>query len=368
MDKILEYIFYFTVLIQIFYYGILFMRIHFSRQTTKIDNNPHLLVSVIICAHNEAENLKKHLPAILNQNYSNFEVLVVNDGSTDLTAQVLVEFQLKYPILKIITILPEEKNHLGKKYALDIGIQHAKNPYLLLTDADCQVLSENWISKIMEYFNSETEMVLGIAPYHSTGTFLSKMVNYETTMTMIQYISYALWSMPYMGVGRNLAYTKKLYEKVGGMKNHLDIISGDDDLFVQSATKFTKVTVCMDKDTFVYSEAPENFKNWWNQKTRHYSTGGFYPWWQQLLLGTFMITKWIVYVFFILLIVTKPLQWSYISAIISYLLVSTLFMNSIKIKLLTHFNWHEIFFFDITYITSMVLQGIHSKTIQKKYW
>jgi cellulose synthase/poly-beta-1,6-N-acetylglucosamine synthase-like glycosyltransferase len=187
-------------------------------------------------------------------------------------------------------------------------------------------------------------------------------------MTMIQYISYALWSMPYMGVGRNLAYTKKLYEKVGGMKDHLDIISGDDDLFVQSATKFTKVTVCMDKDTFVYSEAPENFKNWWNQKTRHYSTGGFYPWWQQLLLGTFMITKWVVYVFFMLLIVTKPLQWSYISAIISYLLVSTLFMNSIKIKLLTHFNWHEIFFFDITYITSMVLQGIHSKTIQKKYW
>lgn len=368
MDIILEYIFYLAVWIQIFYYGILFMRIHFSRQTTKIDNNPHLLVSVIICAHNEAENLKKYLPAILNQKYSNFEVLVVNDGSTDATAQVLADFQSKYSILKIITIRPEEKIHLGKKYALDLGIQQAKNPYLLLTDADCQVVSENWISKMMQYFNSETEMILGIAPYHSKETFLSKMVNYETTMTMVQYISYALWGMPYMGVGRNLAYTKNLYEKVGGIKGHLDIISGDDDLFVQSATKYTRVAICMEKETFMYSEAPENFKNWWNQKTRHYSTGGYYPWWQKLLLGGFIITKWIVYMFFMLLIVTKPIQWSYIFALISYLLVCILFMNSIKDKLSTHIKWHEIFLIDISYILSMIFQGIHSKTIQKKYW
>lgn len=368
MGKILEYIFYLAVLIQIFYYGILFMRIHFSRQTTKIDNNPHLLVSVIICAHNEAGNLKKYLPAILTQKYSSFEVVVVNDGSTDATAQVLAEIQSKYPILKIISILPEEKIHLGKKYALDLGIREAKNPYLLLTDADCQVVSENWIVKMMQYFNAETEMVLGIAPYFSNETFLSKIVNYETTMTMVQYISYALWGMPYMGVGRNLAYTKNLYEKAGGMKGHLEIISGDDDLFVQKATRHTRVAVCMEKDTLMYSEAPENFNVWWKQKTRHYSTGGYYPLWQQLLLGGFMITKWTVYMFFILLIVTKTFDWSYMNALISYLLVTILFMNSIKNKFSTHINWHEIFFFDMTYITSMVFQGIHSKTSNKKNW
>ncbi|HUH73474.1 MAG TPA: glycosyltransferase [Chitinophagales bacterium] len=368
MDKIFEYIFYTAVSIQVFYYGILFMRIHFSRQKTKIDNNPHLPVSVIICAYNEAENLKRYLPAIFNQQYSDFEVLVVNDGSTDATAQVLTDLQIQYPILKIITILPEEKKHLGKKYALNLGIQQASHPYLLLTDADCEVVSENWISNMVQYLDVETEMVLGIAPYYSTGTFLSKMVSYETTLTMIQYINYALWGMPYMGVGRNLAYTKKLYNKVGGMESHQDIISGDDDLFVQSATKHTQVAVCMNKDTFMYSEAPQNFKNWWNQKIRHYSTGSHYQWWQQLLLGGFIITKWTVYVFFMLLIVTNSFQWAYIYALICYLFIFNLFMNSVKNKFSTHLKWHEVFFFDIAYIVTIVIQGIHSKNKQKINW
>ena len=102
MDIIVEYIFYLAVLIQGFYYAILFMKIHFSRQRTKIVNNPHLPVSVIICAHNEAENLQKYLPAILQQNYSIFEVIVVNDGSTDNSEQILIDFQSKYSQILLI--------------------------------------------------------------------------------------------------------------------------------------------------------------------------------------------------------------------------------------------------------------------------
>ncbi len=368
MDNFLEYIFYLAVLVQVFYYGILFMKIHFSRQTTKIDNNPHLPVSVIICAHNEAENLKKYLPAVLNQNYKDFEVIVVNDGSKDKTDQILLDFQAQYAHLNIITILPEEKKHLGKKYALDLGIQHAKNPYLLLTDADCQILSEKWITKMIQYFDAETELVLGIAPYHSTGTFLNKMVNYETTMTMVQYVNYALWGIPYMGIGRNLAYTKKLYDKVGGMKDHLEIISGDDDLFVQSARKHTRVAVCLEKGSLTYSEAPESFQKWWRQKTRHYTTGGYYSWWHQLLLGGFIVTKWTVYMLFVLLVVTKPFQVSYLYALLCYLLISTLFMISIKDKLSTRLKWYEIFYMDLQYIVTMVFQGIYSKIIKKRNW
>ena len=73
------------------------------------------LVTVLMPSYNASDFLSEAVESVLNQTYTDFEFLIINDGSTDNTAEILNEFQSKYPNLKIITILPEEKKQIGKK-------------------------------------------------------------------------------------------------------------------------------------------------------------------------------------------------------------------------------------------------------------
>src|SRR5690606_26837881 len=157
-------------------------------------------VSIVICAHNEQENLKSFLPGILKQDYSNFEVIVVNDCSQDDTKWVLQDFASVYSNLKIVEI--KEHIHLkhSKKFALTMGIKAAKNPYLLMTDADCQPKSNKWLKEMSGTFDNQKEIVLGYSPYFKLPGFLNRLIRFETTHTAMSYLSYALKKDAYMGV------------------------------------------------------------------------------------------------------------------------------------------------------------------------
>ncbi|MCO5233603.1 MAG: glycosyltransferase [Chitinophagales bacterium] len=364
----IEYLFYIAVGIQILFYNILFMRMLFLKPRVKVNNIQHLPISVVICAHNEEENLKSYLQQILEQEYPDFEVLVVNDGSTDGTLEVLNSLAKKYSHLKIISIQAEDKIGSGKKRALDLGIRSSKNPYLLLTDADCSPESKYWIKNMSNYFSEEHQIILGIAPYRHQGTFLHDIVRYETLITLIQYVSYALWKIPYMGVGRNIAYSKKLYNVVGGMSSHIEMISGDDDLFVQEAVKYTQVAICMEKSTYMYSQAPATWKQWWKQKTRHYTTGGMYSWPHQFLLGIFILTKISVYVLIIYYLFSNGVNYLLTLVFLVFLSMMSIIVYQISRKYSLELKSYQVLYLDLIFVISMILQGIHAKVIKRKDW
>jgi len=148
---LLEQIFipiYFAALgIQIFEY-IFFYRCLFYK--TRKENEPAFSepVSVIICAKDEYKNLKLFLPKFLNQSYNQFEIIVVNDNSVDLTKNFLNEQAKLYKHLKVIH-LEEDTGSKGKKYAVTKGIEAAENDCLLFSDADCYPVSENWIKEMV---------------------------------------------------------------------------------------------------------------------------------------------------------------------------------------------------------------------------
>lgn len=109
----------------------------------------------------------------------------------------------------------------------------------------------------------------------------------------------ALNNRPYMGVGRNLAYTKSVFFGVNGFKSHYSIPSGDDDLFIQEAAKRNNYTIEILPDTFMYSPAKENMNDWIKQKSRHYKTAPKYPFIKKLLLAIYpvsLILTWICFV------------------------------------------------------------------------
>jgi len=267
-----------------------------SRKTKSIKSSTNLPVSVIICAKNEADNLTTFLPSILDQSYSNFEIVLINDASTDTTLEVMEQFKANNSNIKIVNIKNIEAFWGNKKYALTLGIKAATNEQLLFTDADCKPKSNQWIQEMATQFSDEKTIVLGYGKYESKKTFVNLLVRFETLLTAMQYFTYAKLGSPYMGVGRNLAYSKSDFFKTNGFISHIQVRSGDDDLFIQEAATKSNTTYTINPDSFTISNPPLTFKEWFRQKRRHVSTASYYQFKHKFFLGLFFISKFTFYV------------------------------------------------------------------------
>ena len=277
------------LIIQLNYILFVYGKLAFYKVKPKQENAADKQVSIIICAHNEQENLKTYLPAILEQDYQNFEVIVVNDCSEDDTKWVLKEFAERYPHLKIVEIKEHIQLKHSKKFALTMGIKGAQYPYLLMTDADCQPNSNNWLREMVGSFQENKEIVLGYSPYFKFPGFLNRLIRFETSHTAMSYLSYALKGNAYMGVGRNLAYTKELFFKNKGFTEHMHIKSGDDDLFVNANADKHNVEINIHPDAFVYSDPKRTWKSYYKQKARHAGPSVLYKGKHKRMLGTQLI-------------------------------------------------------------------------------
>lgn len=233
-------------------------------------------VSVIICAKNEDENLTEFLPKVLTQDYPEFEVIVVNDCSWDNTENVIDEFAKIFPNLKKVNIKEDAYYKHGKKFAILVGIKAAKHNRLVFIDADCYPESNKWLQHMADGFTSEKEIVLGYGAYEKQSGFLNTLIRFDALIIAINYLSAAIKHKAYMGVGRNLAYSKELFFKNKGFATHYHIQSGDDDLFVNEASTASNVNVCINKESVTYSKPKKTFKDWRIQKARHLTTSPLY--------------------------------------------------------------------------------------------
>jgi glycosyltransferase involved in cell wall biosynthesis len=316
----------------LFYYFYFFIRVAaFKSSPLNTDTTP--LVSIVICAKNEDDNLPNYLPLILEQDYPEYQLVVVNDCSYDLTGDVLEEFGKRHKNLKIVTIKEDEYYQHGKKVALMMGIKGATHELLLLTDADCKPSSNQWLKSMVSRFDSKTEIVLGYGPFIPQKGFLNRLIRFDGAMIGIQYLSFALARVPYMGVGRNLAYRKNLFYKVKGFASHYHIPSGDDDLFVNEAATKSNVSVVIQKDAFCYTEAKTTFRQWWIQKQRHLLTGKRYKGKHKFLLGLYVLSQWIFFAAFTTALILQ-FQWMVVTGIfVVRLLIQMLIFKSCFNKL-----------------------------------
>ena len=281
--------------IQLFYSFFFFLRLalHKNKEATNLKKAP---VSVVICAKNEELNLIHNLPFILNQNYPDFEIVVVNHGSTDQTAKVLSDYQKTHNNLKVLYF---ENDKPGKKDPLTFGINNASNEYLILTDADCRPASDIWIRKFSSDFAINKQIILGYGPHNKSKGVLNYFIRFDTAIIGTTYLSFALSRFGYMGVGRNIGYTKTLFASVNGFESHKEIASGDDDLFIQQAINKSNFQIQTDSDTYCYSNTCLSLKSWISQKKRHQSTSSKYKVINKALLGIYscsLILMWFSFV------------------------------------------------------------------------
>lgn len=322
----------------------------------------NLSVSVIICAKNEKENLTKNLPFILNQHFDDFEVIVVDDGSD-------VPFTWIHERLTIITLTKEEKIGLGKKYALQKGVEHASKKIILLTDADCKPASPNWISEMSSLINEEHKIVLGISPYTYENTLLNALVEYETAQTAMQYIGFALLGMPYMCVGRNVCYDAQLLKSKTWNTKELAIASGDDDLTIQSLATKKNTTVCLSKDSYTYSDAKKTWSTWFTQKTRHAESGFMYKFYQKLLLGAFIFCKSGIYVsFFSTICLLNKINTLSLGSVIITMVITCIANMQLHITLNLLKRWNYTLILDPIYGTTQLLIGLSNLLPLNRKW
>jgi glycosyltransferase involved in cell wall biosynthesis len=310
----LTFIFYFfiaIVVIQLSYYLGVFGKFAFSKPQEITPNN--IPVSVIVCAKNEEENVKKYIPLLAEQNYPDFEIVLIDDASSDETLEVFEEFEKQYSNIRLVKVENNEAFWGNKKYALTLGIKAAKKDYLLFTDADCYPISKDWITAMTSQFTEEKTIVLGYGGYEKTErSLLNKVIRFETLLTAVQYFSWAKAGLPYMGVGRNLAYKKEEFFNVNGFIEHIQVRSGDDDLFVNQAANKINTTIAFNPESFTYSKPKKTYREWFSQKRRHVATANYYKVFDKIQLGLFYTSQLF---FFLLVILLLALQFQWIAVL-----------------------------------------------------
>jgi glycosyltransferase involved in cell wall biosynthesis len=309
------YFFIFIVVVQILYYLGVFGKFAFAK-TQKITPK-RIPISVIVCAKNEEENVANFIPLLAEQNYPDFEIVLIDDASSDATLDLFEGFEKQYPNVRLVKVENNEAFWGNKKYALTLGIKAAKKEYLLFTDADCYPTSTEWITAMSSQFTMQKTIVLGYGKYEKIpNSFLNKIIRFETLLTAIQYFSWAKIGHPYMGVGRNLAYKKEEFFNVNGFIEHMQIRSGDDDLFVNQAAKAKNTTIAYSPESFTVSKPKTTFNDWWIQKRRHVATANYYKPFDKLQLGAFYCSQ----LFFILLpivLLSFQFQWILVLCLIA---------------------------------------------------
>lgn len=316
MLDLLFYIFIGIVAIQFVYYILIFGNFSFAK--LKPTNPKKIPVSIIVCAKNEAENVAKFVPLLLKQKYPEFEIVLIDDSSSDATLDIFEEFEKQNANIKLVKVKNIEAFWGNKKFALTLGIKAAKHEYLLFTDADCYPESENWLQAMSSHFTMKKTIVLGYGAYEKIqNSFINKIIRFETLLTATQYFGWAKIGKPYMGVGRNLTYKREEFFNVNGFIDHIKLRSGDDDLFVNQASNKTNTTICFSKDSFTYSKPKTSFKEWFTQKRRHVSTATNYKLFDRFQLSLFYISQLLFFVVAATLLAFKY-NWIIITSIIGF--------------------------------------------------
>jgi|LGOV01.1.fsa_nt_gb glycosyltransferase involved in cell wall biosynthesis len=365
IENILLYTFISISVIHIFYLLINWKFI-LSPETALVTKTD--AVSVIICAKNEENTLPSLLKKLEIQNYSEYEIVLINDASTDKTLEIMETFATKNSNITVVDVVENQRFWRGKKFALTMGIKRAKHNHLLFTDADCKPISNNWINSMMSAYSDDKSIILGYGAYEKTKGLLNKIIRFETVLTASNYFSYAKLFTPYMGVGRNLSYKKNLFFDNNGFYGHMDLASGDDDLFINKNGTKKNTEIVFSSDSITISEAPNTWSSWFTQKRRHYTTSDHYSKKTKSLLGLQTLSHVLFFTFLIILLVLKINLVIVLSIFLIRMIIYTTTIGISSSKLNEKDLILFVPFLDILLIILQIVIFISNKIIFPKRW
>lgn len=363
------------VFVQLCYYFFFFTRLAFYGKGANY-NNELPGVTVLVCAWNERENLTELIPLLDAQEYPEFEVILLDDRSDDGSEEFIRENIFEWKHIRYIRINDQFDHVTPKKYALTVGMKQAKYPIALMTDADCRPSSNHWITAMTSRVSDDKDIVLGFSPYIKQPGLLNWFIRCETFYTAVQYLSFSLAGLTYMGVGRNILYKRSVFFANKGFYTHKHVFGGDDDIFLNEVSTGSNTTVSIEEDSFVYSIPKTTWKTWYKQKQRHMSVSIFYKMRNKILLGLLSgahVAVWMSGIAILLVgLLTKNIYLLQALAIVfaARWFIQWFFLIVINLKLDKTVEWFSFLFMDFALFIYYVVFGFLTFTKRKprKSW
>lgn len=358
------YIFVAVAIVQIFYF-LSFSLFAFEKEKKTVSKN--IPISVIICVKNEADNLTNYINKFSKQSYTDFEIVLVNNASSDETLEVMEKLQLKYTNIKIVNVANTEAFWGNRKYALTLGIKAASNEHLLFTDISSSPISNYWIQEMASNFSEEKSIILGYQQIKSKKySFSNLLIRFDNIINHIQSFSYTKLGSPFSANTKNLGYTKSDFFKVNGFIKHMNTFLGEDDLFIKDAANNNNTTISITRNSYVISNESISFKNWFSHKRKSSIVFSLYKFKHRFFLTLFKVTK---IIFFPLAIYALFINWKLaLLIILLYYFLQYLIIGKSAFKL----HDKKILFFlpilDICLVSIQIIIFISNTISKPTHW
>jgi len=310
------------LLILCLYYGIFFFRLGRYKGPSRKKNSPSTAklppVSVVLAAQNDGDWLRQNLVYLLEQDYPDFEVVVVDYLSTDETQYILRLLAQNYSRLKVVTLTNNANGYQGLKYPFSIGIKTAQNDILLLAEPECIPMDTtqfNWIrSMVSGYVHDHIDIVLGYCGIAYKPSLFNWLQQYDNLLYSVEYLGSAILRAPFTGNGRNLSYRRSLFLKNDGFIYHYNIPDGADDMFVNQNARPRNTAVVISPESFTLVQPQPTLCQWHLYRRHRVSTHSFYslPLKLRRLLPPLGIL--LFYLFGALLLALAALPWQILAA------------------------------------------------------
>uniref|UniRef100_UPI0040485ED1 glycosyltransferase n=2 Tax=Algoriphagus sp. TaxID=1872435 RepID=UPI0040485ED1 len=302
--------------------------------TTTSIQYPEEGVTILVTARNKFKLLKVLIPKLFEQDYPKFEVLIVNDQSTDRTKRLLEDLMAHYPKLRSVTITYTPKHVTAKKFALTLGIKVAKNDVILFTEADCIPQSNQWLRKMTAPIREEGKtFAIGFAGVQKEGNSLNSWIQFETILRALFTFSFGLWKSPFTGTGKNLSYRKSFFMDKKGFRGFWNTEGGEDSLWINTHATGANSKVVINPEAIAVANPAATWKEYIIQEKQLLHSEKFFKVEDKRKMGSYGISHALYWIggLGLLIYFGIDLQWEHF-----LIVLSSMCMRSLLLLLLFH--------------------------------
>jgi glycosyltransferase involved in cell wall biosynthesis len=289
-------------------------------------------VSVIVSVKNNIEEVNRLIPALISQEYPDFEIVLVDNASHDETIDVLEAYEQQYHNIKLVKVENNEAFWANKKYALTLGIKAASKDYLLFIDVHCMPASNQWIASMVSQFTLSKTIVLGYSALQKKkNSLLNKLIRFDGMLAATGYFAWAKAGRPYTGNGRNLAYKKDEWYQHNGYIKHIKIRLGEDALFINEAATKKNTAICYTPESITSRESKKTYKEFIREKRKRLYTTRYFKPFDRLQLKAFFVLHLLFFGFAIALAILQY-NWMFLvpAVVIRYIVTWVTLAQSAK--------------------------------------
>lgn len=310
-----------TFIVLVLYYALVYFKLGRYRQGARTEEEPLPPVSIVLCSQNQGEWLRTNLVYLLEQDYPDFEVVVVNYCSTDDSKFVLQVLSENYKQLKVVTMNQNVCGYRGKKYPLSIGIKSARHDLLLLADPDClprDLEKFTWVRRMVAgYRHKNIDIVLGYAGIERRKSLFNWLQQYDNMDYSTEYLSAAIRHRPFTGNGRNLSYRRSFFMKNNGLIYSYNEPYGDDDMFVNQNARGHNVSVVLDPESFTMAVPRRNFREWHQLRKHRVTTHRYYSFGLKMRRVMRPLSVLLFYAAAVLLLLSGLFPWEVLAGVVA---------------------------------------------------